>query len=58
MTSWIVSPPEETDWRLDRAEFVALLSRDWPNAEIINRDAPRLQTEELVWLIRATDGDL
>ena len=58
MTSWIVSPPERTDWRLDRAELVTLLSRDWPTAQIIDREEPRFQTEDLVWMIQGADGDL
>jgi hypothetical protein len=38
MPSYFISPPDDTEWRLDPEEFEARLEERWPGAEV--RPAP------------------
>lgn len=36
--SWLISPPEETSWRMTRPEVADLLRRLWPSVEVTPAD--------------------
>ena len=57
MSSWIVSPPAATDWKLARDALIEALMRDWPGVDVSGPD-PELPTEDVVWSIRDELGVL
>lgn len=54
---YIVSPPDQTDWHIDRDELIELLRRDWPHMTI-SWPHQSLAARDVIWVLSDSEGDL
>lgn len=52
---YMITPPNETEWCVSRAELLSLLRRNWPESETRVRDDPLLPAGDVEWKI-VVDG--
>ena len=51
---YVVSPPDETEWCVERSTLVGLLERDWPGVVLeVGGDS----TRDVVWRLATPDGE-
>lgn len=55
MASFLISPPEETEWSMDPSDFAARLEASWPDADVRWVDDP-VRTHALDFVIEI-DGE-
>jgi hypothetical protein len=54
--TWLISPPEDTGWRLDPGVLVAHLRERWPEAAISAVTAPRRRHVSHEFTVAMTSG--